>query len=223
MRSGNFSIPDVHPGVYVLSVLSHDYTFEQFRVDVSDASSIPEVKSYIFGAPLLSPSAVTLPYPIILSPRSKNSYFKPHESFSLLGMFRNPMMMLMLVTAGMLLAMPYIMKNLDPRSLEEIKNRREMVASIRNSVQGGDLKSGYVTVLIGLLNILNINIFFFRSNNFWWLFLFVFVFLHNIILIPFPSPFNTYATDVLSSYVPLALINEPKHLRKALASADCGR
>ncbi|KAI6147654.1 hypothetical protein BKA82DRAFT_4142851 [Pisolithus tinctorius] len=158
--------PNVHPGVYVLSVLSHDYTFEQFRVDVSDASSIPEVKSYIFGAPLLSPSAVTLPYPIILSPRSKNSYFKPHESFSLLGMFRNPMMMLMLVTAGMLLAMPYIMKNLDPRSLEEIKNRREMVASIRNSVQGGDLKSGYV---------------------------------------------------------PLALINEPKHLRKALASADCGR
>ncbi|KAI5980467.1 hypothetical protein F5J12DRAFT_841209 [Pisolithus orientalis] len=146
-RSGNFSIPDVNPGVYVLSVLSHDYTFEQFRVDVSDASSIPEVKSYVFGTPLLSPSAVILPYPIILSPRSKNSYFKPHESFSLLGMFRNPMMMLMLFTAGMMLAMPYIMKNLDPQSLEEIKNRREMVASIQNSVQGGDLKSGLSALL----------------------------------------------------------------------------
>ncbi|KAI6143252.1 hypothetical protein BKA82DRAFT_4184347 [Pisolithus tinctorius] len=114
-RSGNFSM--------------------SLRVDVSDASSIPEVKSYVFGTPLLSP------------PRSKNSYFKPHESFSLLGMFRNPMMMLMLLTAGMMLAMPYIMKNLDPQSLEDIKNRREMVASIQNSVQGGDLKSGLSALL----------------------------------------------------------------------------
>ncbi|KAI6106664.1 hypothetical protein EDD16DRAFT_1713292 [Pisolithus croceorrhizus] len=141
-RSGNFSIPDIGPGVYVLSVLSHDYTFEQFRINVSDSSSIPEIKTYVFGTPLLSPSAVTLPYPIVLSPRSKNNYFKPHESFSLLGMFQNPMMMLMLLTAGMMLATPYIMKNMDPQSLEEFKNQQAKVASVQSSVQDGDFKSG---------------------------------------------------------------------------------
>ncbi|KAI5993288.1 hypothetical protein EDD15DRAFT_931342 [Pisolithus albus] len=54
-------------------------------------------------------SAVTLSYPVILSLRSKNSYFKQHESFSFLGMFQNPMMVLMLA-ASMMLATPYIME-----------------------------------------------------------------------------------------------------------------
>ncbi|KAI5993266.1 hypothetical protein EDD15DRAFT_2267303 [Pisolithus albus] len=146
-RSGNFSIPDVSPGVYVLSVLSHDYTFDQLRVDISDVSSIPEIKTYVFGTPLLSSSAVSLSYPVVLSPRSKNSYFKPHESFSLLGMFQNPMMMLMLLTAGMMLATPYIMKNMDPQSLEEFKNQQAKVASVQSSMQDGDFKSGLSTLL----------------------------------------------------------------------------
>ncbi|KIK16632.1 hypothetical protein PISMIDRAFT_113045 [Pisolithus microcarpus 441] len=146
-RSGNFSIPDINPGVYVLSVLSHDYTFEQLRVNISDASPKPEIKTYVFGTPLLSSSAVALSYPVVLSPRSRNSYFKPHESFSLLGMFQNPMMILMLLTAGMMLATPYIMKNLDPQSLEEFKNQQVKVASVQSSMQDGDFKSGLSTLL----------------------------------------------------------------------------
>ncbi|KAH7924861.1 hypothetical protein BV22DRAFT_1034652 [Leucogyrophana mollusca] len=146
-RNGNFSIPDVAPGTYVLSVLAHDFVFEQMRVDVSDSESIPEVRSYIFGTPLTSHSAVKLSYPVVLTPRHKNKYFMPRESFNLLGMFQNPMMMIMVLTGVMMLGMPYIMKNLDPQTLEELQGRQAKVASIQSSMQSGDFKSGLSALL----------------------------------------------------------------------------
>jgi hypothetical protein len=48
----------------------------------------------------------------MLTPRHKNRYFSPRESFNLLGMFQSPMMMIMALTGVMMLAMPYIMVNL---------------------------------------------------------------------------------------------------------------
>ncbi|KAI6024479.1 hypothetical protein EDC04DRAFT_2574050, partial [Pisolithus marmoratus] len=136
--------PDISPVVYVLSVLSHDYTFEQ-------------VDQVLFRTPLLSPSAVTMQYPIILRLHISNSCFKPCESFSSLGVFQNPMMMMMIVllTTGMMLATPYIMKNLNSQSLEGIKNRRAKVTSIQSSMQNGSSKSRDVTILKGLSERMN--------------------------------------------------------------------
>ena len=68
----------------------------------------------MLGTPLISASSVSLRYPIVLVPRHKNNYFKPHESFSLLGMFQNPMVMIMVLTGLMMLGMPYIMVTLLP-------------------------------------------------------------------------------------------------------------
>ncbi|KAF8559252.1 hypothetical protein OG21DRAFT_1503155 [Imleria badia] len=146
-RDGNFSIPDVDPGTYVLSVTSHDYVFDQFRVDVVDTSSPPHVRSHLLGTPLMSATSVSLRYPIVLMPRHKNTYFKPRESFNLLGMFQNPMVLIMVLTGLMMLGMPYIMKNLDPQTLEELKNQQGKIANIQNSLQNGDVKSGLSALL----------------------------------------------------------------------------
>ncbi|KAI9572802.1 hypothetical protein HD554DRAFT_2063114 [Boletus coccyginus] len=146
-RNGSFSIPDVDPGTYILSVTSHDYAFDQFRVDVLDSTSPPQVRSHMLGTPLISTSSVSLRYPIVLIPRHKNNYFKPHESFSLLGMFQNPMVMIMVLTGLMMLGMPYIMKNLDPQTLEGLKSQQGKIADIQNSLQNGDVKSGLSALL----------------------------------------------------------------------------
>lgn len=81
----------------------------QLRVDVFETESLPEVRPYIPGTSLSPPSTVTLPYPILLTPRHKNDYFVERQSFNLMGMFQSPMMLMMLVMGGMMLAMPYIM------------------------------------------------------------------------------------------------------------------
>ena len=79
------------------------------RVDIFEAETLPEVRPYFPGTPLSSASSVTLTYPSTLSARGKYDYFVPRESFNLLGMFQNPMMLMMVFTGVMVLAMPYIM------------------------------------------------------------------------------------------------------------------
>ncbi len=81
----------------------------QLRVDVYESESLPEVRPYFPGTPLSSPSSVTLPYPIVLSARAKHDYFVPRESFNLLAMFQNPMMMMMLGAGVLVLLMPTMM------------------------------------------------------------------------------------------------------------------
>lgn len=68
----------------------------------------------MLGTPLITATSVSLRYPIVLMPRHKNSYFKPRESFNLLGMLQNPMVMIMVLTGMMMFGMPYIMVTLTP-------------------------------------------------------------------------------------------------------------
>lgn len=90
----------------VLSLGLHRILF-QLRLDVKNSTT--EVRLYIPGTSLNPPSPVLLPYPIVLMPREKSVYFVPPETFNLLAMMSNPMMLLMVVGGSMMLAMPYLM------------------------------------------------------------------------------------------------------------------
>lgn len=94
-----------------LSCLSYVYSpsSPQLRIDIPPSHSTPEVRPYAPGTPLNPPTSYLLPYPILLTPRAKNEYFIPREGFNLIGMFQNPMMLMMGFAAVMMLGMPYIM------------------------------------------------------------------------------------------------------------------
>jgi len=147
MKDGRFVIPDVQPGIYLLSVQSRDHTFDSLRIDIAPNDALPEVHPYVLGTPFNPVSPISLPYPITLTPRSKNTYFVPRESFNLVGMFQNPMMLIMVFTGVMMFAMPYIMKNMDPEMLEEMKGRQSKMANIQSSIQSGDIKSSISALL----------------------------------------------------------------------------
>jgi len=149
MKDGHFVISDVQPGTYLLSVQSHDHAFDTLRIDVLSTNSIPEVHPYVIGTPFNPVSPISLLYPIILTPRSKNTYFVPRESFNVVGMFQNPMMLIMVFTGVMMFAMPYIMKNMDPEMLDEMRERQAKMASIQSSMQSGDIKSSISALLAG--------------------------------------------------------------------------
>jgi ER membrane protein complex subunit 7 len=61
------------------------------------------------GTPLNPPSSFTLPYPLTLQARRKLDFFVPEASFNVMGMFQNPMMLMMGVTAIVVLALPYLL------------------------------------------------------------------------------------------------------------------
>jgi len=135
-HDGEFIIPDVPDGTYILSLISHDYFFNQLRLDVKNFTA--EVRLYIPGTPLNPPSPVLLPYPIVLIPREKSVYFVPPETFNLFAMMSNPMMLLMVVGGGMMLVMPYLMNHLDSDAMEEFKEQ----GRIKGALHSGDSKTG---------------------------------------------------------------------------------
>lgn len=145
-RNGTFVIPDVAAGTYLVSVVSRDHVFDKLRVDVPpELDSPPEVSPYTIGTPLNPRSPIKLPYPIKLVPRQTKSYFVPHQSFNVVQMFQNPMMLIMVFGGFMMLAMPYLTKNLDPALLQEAQQNQ---AKFTTALQSGDLKSG-ISALAG--------------------------------------------------------------------------
>lgn len=76
-----------------------------------DSLSPPEVRPYLPGTPLSSTadSPVTIAYPLKVHPRYKNEYFVPKQSFNVMGMLQNPMIMMMGAVGLMVVALPYMM------------------------------------------------------------------------------------------------------------------
>ncbi|KAJ7139832.1 hypothetical protein C8R44DRAFT_694563 [Mycena epipterygia] len=139
LRDGSFLIPDVPVGTYILSVVSHDYVFDQMRVDVLESAF--EVRPYSVGTPLNPASPILLPQ-ISLTPRLKHVYFVPLDSFNVLGMLQNPMMLMLLFGGVMVMAMPYLMKNMDPETIKEFKEQQAKMSSMQSAMASGDLKAG---------------------------------------------------------------------------------
>lgn len=139
ISDGSFVVADVPPGTYLLSVVSKNYAFDQFRIDV--LNDTVQVRPCPPGTPLNPPSNVLLPYPIVLIPRQKHVYFIPRETFNLIGMLSNPMMLMMIAAAAMMFATPYLMKNMDPEVLEEFKAQQ---AKMHHSIAGKDTQTSTV-------------------------------------------------------------------------------
>ncbi|ETW87434.1 hypothetical protein HETIRDRAFT_99784 [Heterobasidion irregulare TC 32-1] len=148
-RDGRFLIPSVEPGTYILSVVSHNHQFDKFRIDIPTQSSTPEVRAYAPGTPLNPPSSIKLSYPILITPRGQNAYFVPPQSFNLLGMFQNPMMLMMVFGGVMMLSMPYLLKSMDPEMVQEFKENQAKLSNFQTSLQNGDLKSSYSALMSG--------------------------------------------------------------------------
>ncbi|KAJ7456697.1 hypothetical protein FB451DRAFT_1276876 [Mycena latifolia] len=144
LRDGAFLIPDVPEGTYILSVVSHDFVFDQLRIDVLESSF--EARPYSVGTPLNPASPILLPQ-ISLLPRLQHVYFVPIDSFNVLGMLQNPMMLMLLFGGVMVLAMPYLMKNMDPETMKEFQEQQAKMSSMQSAMASGDLKAGFSALM----------------------------------------------------------------------------
>ncbi|KZV75573.1 hypothetical protein PENSPDRAFT_748460 [Peniophora sp. CONT] len=149
-RDGRWSIPDVEPGTYILSVLAHNHKFDQLRIDVlAHTPSEPIVRPLPPGSPLNPASPVILPYPIKLSARQSNSYYIPPESFNILSMVGNPMTLMMLAGGVMMFAVPYITKNMDPEMQAEMQANQAKLTNIQSSFMSGDVAGSLNALMSG--------------------------------------------------------------------------
>ena len=58
---------------------------------------------------------------VVIAPVSKVDYFEPSNRVTLLGLLKNPMVLMVLMTVVMAVAVPSLIRNMDPEALEELK------------------------------------------------------------------------------------------------------
>ena len=65
-------------------------------------------------------------HPLTLNAHATYEYFERRPSFSPFRIFKNPMVLMMIVSIGFMVVMPSMMSNLDPEQKEQMKKQMEM-------------------------------------------------------------------------------------------------
>jgi hypothetical protein len=107
-------------GIYSLDVYSVTDYFSQLKLKVSAEEQTISVIEYKYPGAQRSQAN----YPITLTALSPIQYEIQKPPFSLWNMlWSNPMVLMMLFSLLMVVGMPYLMKNMSPEELEEIKKQ----------------------------------------------------------------------------------------------------
>ncbi|KAF9511650.1 hypothetical protein BS47DRAFT_1143256 [Hydnum rufescens UP504] len=115
---------------------------------VSDASQIVEIRPVPPGTHFSPfPPNPLLPYPLVLSAHARKVYFVPHEGFNIVEMFKNPMMLMMVLAAFLILVLPKAMEGMDPDLVKDMKDTQGRMLNMQNQLQSGD----YAGLATGLL------------------------------------------------------------------------
>lgn len=120
---GSFIIYNVPPGVHRLDIVSKAYHFGQIKIQLLEESmDAPKCLEYAY------PGAAkrVVKYPLVLYAKGTYQYFETEKGFSVFSMLKNPMVLMMLFSVGMMVLMPKMMEGLDPE--EKARMRQQMEA-----------------------------------------------------------------------------------------------
>lgn len=114
-EDGTFEVNNVPPDSYVVDVTHPKYIYEPARVDITSKGRIRARRvNYI------QPSLVqTIDYPLIFRPKSTHNYFIPRETWRIMDLLFNPMVIMMVVPLVIIWLLPKMM------SPQEVQTQRE--------------------------------------------------------------------------------------------------
>lgn len=121
--NGNFTFYRVVPGIHVLDVHDHYLSYSQVKIQLleEDMGSPKCIEYVYFGA-----EKHVISHPLELTANAKFQYFEKRASLSWAFIFRNPMVMIMIMSVGMMYVMPKMMANMDDGQKEQMKKQMEM-------------------------------------------------------------------------------------------------
>jgi len=120
---GSFYFYRVPPGVHLLDVQSREHHFSQVKIQLlKEAMDSPKCIEYVYpGAPKQA-----IPHPLELTAHASYEYYEPRQGFSIMSIFKNPMVLMMIVSAGLVVLMPKMMEGLDPEQKEQMQRQMAM-------------------------------------------------------------------------------------------------
>jgi hypothetical protein len=123
---GNFTFHHVKPGVHIIDVHSPTHHFSQvkcrFKPDAIDDEPIFSCLEYPY------PGATKIPVKkhLVLTALATYEYFEMKKGFSVFGILKNPMLLMMLFSVGLMYFMPKMMEGLEPEERERVRKQMQM-------------------------------------------------------------------------------------------------
>lgn len=114
-EDGTFEVDNLPPDSYVVEVTHPRYIYEPIRVDITSKGRIRARRVNHIQPALVQ----TLDYPLKFKPRSLHNYFLPRETWRIMDLLLNPMVIMMVVPLGIIWLLP---KMMNP---QEVQSQRE--------------------------------------------------------------------------------------------------
>ncbi|KAF2155869.1 hypothetical protein K461DRAFT_82762 [Myriangium duriaei CBS 260.36] len=142
-RQNTLHFPSVPAGSHLLSVYTRDYTFPPHRIDVSPSTpahinAVQTFRGHEWGnlgpaAGNSSTGSLTLP----VRPLARRDFYQRREGFSVLSVFKNPMILMALFSGALIFGMPYLMENMDEETRAEFEEAQKK-GPLAGMTGGGD-------------------------------------------------------------------------------------
>jgi hypothetical protein len=113
-QDGSFLFEDVPAGTHLLEVVAPGYFFSPVRVDVSSRLAGQIRASYVEGPHRVSDA-------LVLEPRQEENYYEVREPFSLLGLLKSPMGMMIGFMVVCVFLLPMLMDSIDPEEMKRLQ------------------------------------------------------------------------------------------------------
>lgn len=116
-EDGKFEIDNLPSDSYVVEVTHPNYIYEPFRVDITSKGKIRARRVNYIQPALVQ----TVEYPLQFRPKSLHKYFLPRETWRIMDILLNPMVIMMVVPLVIIWILP---KMMNP---QEVQQQRESV------------------------------------------------------------------------------------------------
>ncbi|KAK4197581.1 hypothetical protein QBC40DRAFT_231795 [Triangularia verruculosa] len=137
--TNTFSFHNITPGTYLLDIHCHTHAFLPLRVDVSSSLKIEAWETFrgndwgnkgekvsVSPSPQSNhPSSSNDEIIILARMAGQKSYFMERSTFSVLTIFKNPVILLSLVSMGLFFGMPKLIENMDPEMRAEWEEQQK--------------------------------------------------------------------------------------------------
>ncbi|KAL2613185.1 hypothetical protein R1flu_024877 [Riccia fluitans] len=128
---GHFSFKGVTAGTHLLEVVALGYYFSPVRVDVS-ARLLGQVRAVAVE------TRRTLSDALVLEPLREELYYERREPFSVVGLLKSPMGLMVGFMLVAVFLLPKLMESIDPEEIKRVQEemRNQPTPSFSNMLQG---------------------------------------------------------------------------------------
>ena len=118
---GSFVVSNLPSGSFILEVNCPKFEFPLVRIDINPKNDHIRARRLDLVKPNHVSQDSSLVYPLILAPERTKDYFEQKQPWNLSCILMNPMVLMLVLPASLMLILTKLMSSMDPNALKEME------------------------------------------------------------------------------------------------------